>query len=491
MSTYQPVLGSTRAVPTGARRLRDAADDAPVEITMVLRKPSGGAAADSKSLIEADLADIEAVRAFAQDSGLTVESVNAPARAVVLSGTVASMNAAFQVQLGEYQHEQHTYRGRSGDVHVPATLAPVIAAVLGLDERPQARALFRVSSQTAISYPPQEVGRRYGFPTDADGTGQTVAILELGGGYQPADLKTYFTEQGLKTPQITTVAVAGAQNSPGGDADGEVGLDIEVIGAIAQGAAQVVYFAPNSDQGFYQGIAAAIHDQQHQPSVLSISWGGPEDTWTPQAMDSYDALFADAATLGITIYCSAGDDGSADGSSDNSSQVDFPASSPHVIGCGGTTLTATGETVWDEVSSGHGATGGGVSQHFPLPAYQSGAKVPLNPAGQPGRGVPDVAGNADPLTGYQVRFDGKDGVVGGTSAVAPLWAALTAIANQVNKSRAGAGSDVHQALYAAPQAFTNITSGNNGAYQAGPGWDACTGLGSPKAAQVIQVFGTT
>ena len=488
MSSYQPVLGSMRAELSGARRVRDAAEDTSLEVTVVLRRPQVGKDAPG---IEADPADIAAVREFASNAGLTVESVNAPARAVVLAGTVGSMNAAFQVQLGEYQHNDLTYRGRSGQVHVPAALAPVIVAVLGLDDRPQARAQFRVPSATVPGYAPQEIAKRYGFPTDADGTGQTVAILELGGGYDPADLQTYFTEQGLKTPTITAVPVAGANNSPGNDADGEVALDIEVIGAIAQGAAQAVYFAPNTTQGFYQAIAAAIHDQKNKPSVISISWGGPENTWTPQSMDSYDALLADAGTLGIVVYVAAGDNGSADGSTDHSSQVDFPASSPHVIGCGGTTLSTTSETVWNKMSSGEGATGGGVSQHFPLPDYQSGAKVPQNPAHKPGRGVPDVAGDADPTTGYQIRVGGKDGVIGGTSAVAPLWAALTALANQANNARAGAKSEVHKALYAAPTAFTDITSGNNGAYQAGPGWDACTGLGRPNGAQVVQVFGTT
>jgi kumamolisin len=478
--SYLPVLGSDRSIPAGARRLRDVPADQSVEVTVVLRRPSGQ--------IDAAPADIEAVTRFAAETGLTVTSVDRPARAVTLAGSVAQMNAAFQVDLGEYQHAGRTFRGRIGQVRVPTELAPVVKAVLGLDDRPQANAQFRLASAAPSGYPPQEVARRYGFPTDGDGTGQTIAVLELGGGYQLDDLRAYFTGQGLATPPISSVSVHGTQNSPGDEADAEVALDIEVIGAVAQGAAQVVYFAPNTSQGFYQGIAAAIHDKQHQPSVLSISWGGAESSWTGQAMDVYDELFADAATLGVTVFCAAGDNGSTDRSSDGSDQVDFPASSPHVIGCGGTTLTDTGETVWNQLSTGHGATGGGVSRHFPPPAYQSSVRVPLNPDHKPGRGVPDVAGDADPTTGYQIRVGGQDSVVGGTSAVAPLWAGLTAIANQLNRARAGAKRDVHLALYGASAAFTDIVSGNNGTYQAGPGWDPCTGLGRPNGTQVVRAL---
>jgi kumamolisin len=488
---YQAISGSAREELSGVTRLGDADADANVQVTVVLRRPAPVPGAPGPR-IRADPDDVAAVLRFAQDNDLWVDSVDVAGRAVVLSGTVAQMNSAFKVSLGLYRLDKTTtFRGRSGEVQVPVDVAPSITAVLGLDERPQARANFWVNPLVLPGYPPQEVARRYGFPTTSDGTGQTVAVLELGGGFDPADLQTYFTGQGLKMPKVTAVPVGGGQNSPGGDADGEVALDIEVIGAVAQGAAQAVYFAPNTTDGFYQIIAAAVHDQTNKPSVISISWGGPESSWTPQAMDSYDALFADAATLGITVFVAAGDRGSADGSQDNSSQVDFPASSPHVVACGGTTLTDSGETVWNKMTAGQGATGGGVSRHFPLPAYQGGAKVPANPDNKPGRGVPDVAGDADPTTGYQVRVGGKDQVVGGTSAVAPLWAGLTAIANQANNSRAGAKGDVHQALYQAPQAFTDITSGDNGAYQAGPGWDPCTGLGRPNGAQVVQVLGTT
>ena len=196
----------------------------------------------------------------------------------------------------------------------------------------------------------------------------------------------------------------------------------------------------------------------------------------------------DAAALGVTVTVAAGDGGSGDGESDGQPHVDFPASSPYALGCGGTKLLASGssitsEVVWNETSAGEGATGGGVSVVFALPAWQEGSAVPKAPNGSAGRGVPDVAGNADPLTGYQVLVDGGAQVIGGTSAVAPLWAALIARCNQKLGAPLG---DVHAAIYQIGEhAFRDITQGNNGAYQAAPGWDACTGLGSPNGQALL------
>jgi kumamolisin len=489
---YVPVSGSARQVPPGARRLGDAYPHAPVRVTVVLRRAAAQPGAPAS---HPDLARVEE---FAHEHGLTVTSVNLPARSVGLVGTVTEMNAAFRVSLGEYELGGRTYRGREGEVYLPADLASAVVAVLGLDDRPQARAHFRIAGAgeggvrpgpvTARAvrrgYPPQEVARRYGFPTDVDGAGQTVAVIELGGGYRTADLTTYFAAQGLPTPKVTAVSVDGARNSPGEEADAEVMLDIEVIGAVAPGARIAVYFAPNSSMGFYDAVAAAVHDVHRKPSVLSISWGEVEPGWTAQAMDAYDALFADAGALGVTVYAAAGDDGASDRSS--AMNVDFPASSPHVVGCGGTRLTDADETVWNGLADGDGATGGGISRHFGLPVYQSEANVPANPDGNTGRGVPDVAGDADPMTGYLVRVDGADEVIGGTSAVAPLWAALTALANQRNGARSGTP---HGRLYLSSTAFRDITSGNNAGYRAAVGWDPCTGLGSPHGVRMIQVLG--
>lgn len=215
-------------------------------------------------------------------------------------------------------------------------------------------------------------------------------------------------------------------------------LDIEVSAAIATGAKVAVYFAPNTDQGFIDAVTTAVHDSTNKPSVLSISWGGPESTWTQQAITALNESCQAAASVGVTITVASGDDGSTDGVSDGTNHVDFPASSPYVLACGGTKLVASGtsitsETVWNELSLNEGATGGGVSTLFALPTWQANSTVPAPTTKTGGRGVPDVAADADPSTGYTVRVDGETTTIGGTSAVAPLWAGLIALANAANK----------------------------------------------------------
>jgi len=367
--------------------------------------------------------------------------------------------------------------------------------VLGIDDRPQARAQFRMAPRvdTATSYTPLQVGQAYGFP-DADGSGQSLAIVELGGGYTKSDLDRYFSSLGIPVPSVTAVRVDGGKNAPSGDpnsADGEVLLDIEVAGALAPGAVQRVYFAPNTDQGFVDAVTAAAHAIP-TPAAISISWGGPEDSWTEQARHALDQACADAVALGATVLAASGDNGSADGATDGAAHCDFPASSPNVVACGGTRLVLdragaiAKETVWNDAATGGGATGGGVSTAFPVPVWQVDAGVPAA-----GRGTPDVAGNADPQTGYQVYVDGQPGVVGGTSAVAPLWAALVCRLAQMSGKPLGL---IQPTLYkgvaagVAQPGLHDITSGDNGAYKAGSGWDPCTGLGSPDGAALASIL---
>ncbi len=449
--------------------------------------------------------DIERVRAFAAQYGLQVVSENRGTRTVKLSGTVKAFNEAFGVELRHFQHHARTYRCRTGTLTIPSELDSVVEGVFGLDNRPQAKAHFRIRKENAniahaasISYTPLQVAQAYNFPTASNGTGQSIALIELGGGYNSSDLNSFFAGLGLTAPKVTAVSVDGAANSPTGDpngADGEVELDIEVAGAIAPGAQLAVYFAPNTDQGFIDAITTAVHDAKLKPSIISISWGGPETSWTQQSRDALNSACQDASTMGVTILAAAGDDGASDGSTNGAPTVDFPAASPYVLACGGTRLTLSGaaigsETVWNDLSANEGATGGGVSQVFALPSYQQSAKVPKAPNGFAGRGVPDVAGDADPATGYSVLVDGRQAVIGGTSAVAPLWAALLARINQALGANLGF---VNPLLYATKVelSFRDITSGNNGDYSAGPGWDACTGLGSPNGAALLTALRTS
>lgn len=486
-------------------------DTETINISVILKPkqrpaiPDTGADASSRALTReefaaqygADPAAVDKLKQFAEANHLKVTEVSLQRRTVQIEGTVASLTNAFGVELHLYQHEGLEFRGRTGSIQIPEELANSIEAVLGFDNRAQAKTHLRVrkganaasASPQSVSYTPVQIAKLYDFPADADGTGETIGILELGGGYQATDLQNYFDSIGVRQPTVTAVSVDGGENSPStpDSADGEVLLDIEVAGAVAPGANIAVYFAPNTDQGFLDALTTAIHDTVNKPSVISISWGGPESSWTAQAMTAFDSAAQDAAALGVTICAASGDNGSSDGVTTGGNHVDFPASSPHILACGGTSLQSangsiSSETVWNDGESG-GASGGGYSVQFPLPSWQASANV--TPPARGGRGVPDVAGDADPETGYNILVDGQSMVIGGTSAVAPLWSGLIALLNQKLGKPVGF---VQPALYAIPStadAFHDITQGSNGAFSATKGWDAATGLGSPSGTALL------
>jgi kumamolisin len=461
---------------------------------------------DFTRLFGADPADMAAVKTFAANNGLSVVEAHADRCTVVLAGTVAQLEVAFGVKLQQFAHPSGNFRGCLGSIELPIELSGIVRAVLGLDNRPQAQPHFRMrgpQAATSVSphatpgaFSPVQLATLYDFPT-ATGQGQCVAILELGGGFTQTDLRTYFGNLGVGTPTVTAVSVDGGENAPDGDAngpDGEVMLDIEVVGAVAPEATIAVYFAPNTDAGFLDAVTTAVHDTTNKPSVLSISWGSAEANWTQQAMMAMDDAFQAAAALGVTICVASGDNGSSDGVTDGADHVDFPASSPFALACGGTSLRAsnnniTSEVVWNDGANG-GAGGGGVSAFFPVPSWQTGVRATSSSGATKvlkNRGVPDVAGDADPQTGYEVRIDGTDTIIGGTSAVAPLWAGLLARINQLAGKSVGL---IQPQLYKNPHALRDITQGNNGDFSASPGWDACTGLGSPDGRKVATVFTT-
>ncbi len=501
-----PLAGSERQAMPGSRAVAKADPAERLEVTLLLRRRSAGAFARAAAKLHrhdrvaerlerrefadaygSDPADAVLVEVFARRHGLAIVQRDVARRTMILAGTVAQFAAAFGVVLENYQYAGGTFRGRVGAVHLPEELDGIVEAVLGLDNRPQARPHFRVrdAAQTpGQSYTPIQVASLYGFSAGG-GTGQTIGIIELGGGFSPADLRTYFAGLGIAAPAVTVVSVDHAKNHPTKSAngpDGEVMLDIEVAGAVAPGARIVVYFAPNTDAGFIDAVTTAIHDETNAPNVISISWGSSESAWTAQAQRALDSALQAAAMMGVTVCVASGDNGSTDGVGDGHEHVDFPASSAYALACGGTAITTRGEALASEVvwnDPGGGATGGGESSVFDLPLWQSGEQLTLvSGVSRPleKRGVPDVSGDAAPGSGYAVRVDGKDVVIGGTSAVAPLWAALIARANAAAGRSLGF---VNPALYANRAAFRDIVSGDNGAYSAGDGWDACTGLGSP------------
>ncbi len=514
---FSVVSGSERQAVRGARLISNTHPDQTIEVSVRIRSKSEAKREELKSALGkpgfkqmsraqyenahgADPADLNQIRRFAQEFGLKVHETGTELarRTVLLSGTAANLQKAFHVELKEYSHPQGNFRGRVGNISVPADYADIVTGVFGLDNRRQAEPHFRrmpltpgIKAHTAsASHDPNEVAQIYDYPT-GDGTGQCVGIIELGGGFQLDDLNNYFSSLNINPPQVISVLVDGGTNSPGdpNGADGEVMLDIEVVGAVAPAAKIVVYFAPNTDQGFLDAITTAVHDSTNQPSVISISWGSAESGWTSQSLTNFDEAFQSAAAMGVTVCVASGDNGSSDGVNDGHNHVDFPASDPFVLGCGGTTLQASNghivsETVWNDQPSG-GATGGGVSDVFPLPTWQSGFGVPSPSDSNGGRGVPDVSGDADPNTGYNILVDGESAVIGGTSAVAPLWAGLLARINQKMGKPVGFLNPLIYAQAVEASGFHDVTEGNNGAFNAGPGWDACSGLGSPDGAQLL------
>jgi kumamolisin len=539
MANYKehvPLKGSERVVVSGAKASGAANPDESLQVTVLLRSRAQAEDAKSKttkataaekaaveSLLQKHAAerqhltreqflaqrgalqeDVQKIEEFAHEYGLSISDANLAKGSVTLSGTVANFSKAFDVELLNYESSSGPYRGRTGPVNIPSELDGIVTAVLGLDNRPQARPHFRThrpamtsharTVQPAGTFTPVQIAQLYDFPAKADGTGQSIAIIELGGGFRSGDIQRYFKNTlNMTPPKVVAISVDGGLNKPTGDPngpDGEVMLDIEVAGAVAPKSTFAVYFAPNTDKGFYDAIAAAVHDTRYNPSVISISWGGPESSWSQQSLTEYNTLLEDAATLGVTVCVASGDNGSTDGLTDGLQHVDFPASSPYSLACGGTNLTSANgkygnEVVWNEMANQEGSTGGGVSDFFPKPAYQADGpnlKVPasVNTGSFVGRGVPDVSGDADPVTGYDVYVDGQASVIGGTSAVAPLWAGLTACINQILSKRVGSmPSLVYSQVAPVNGTFHDITQGNNGKFSAGPGWDPCTGWGSP------------
>jgi kumamolisin len=499
----------------------------------------------------ADPADLKKIADWAQACKLKVIDSSVAMRRVLVEGTIADVNAAFGVELRDYEHPiTGRYRGRQGKIYIPEELGGVIEGVEGLDTRQTGRKRCRrgrwlpvdvqsLKPQAAKTekggvpaahavvadpfpgtfFPPQ-VGQLYDYPPNLDGTGQNIAVFAFNGGtggdphggYNLAALNIYFEKVlGSTTPRITDVVIQGPGNDPGpetkasgerGDSTDEVMLDMCVVGSVAPGAHIFMYFTEFTTQGWVDALHTAVTDD-NQISVISISYGNPEDdpqgAWTPMGINLVNQVFQAAIAQGITICCASGDDGSLDDER-TGAHVDFPASSPFVLGVGGTRLVAnssndptsmTDETVWNELSQGGGAGGGGISSVFPKPEYQNGVTVPpsADPPHKIGRGVPDVSALADPETGVAVmHINGKQlDPVGGTSASAPLWAALIARINQGLQARCGF---LNPLLYTkfAKGVLRDITVGNNGAYEAGPGWDACTGLGSPQGQNLLKAL---
>jgi kumamolisin len=471
--------------------------------------------------------DLDAVVAFAKQHKLKVVKQSSAMRLVRVNGTAKQMEEAFGVKLRHYEHpEGGIYRSYEGELQLPAELAGLVEGVLGLDNRKMVRTHPRLSTRAAEgegeqapanAYTPPTLAKLFDFPA-GNGAGQCVAVLAFNGevmstgqsakgGYEASALEGYFTNTlGQQAPAITDVVVQGPGNDPGNgseesDASGEVLLDLCTVGGVLPGANVAVYFTEFTEEGWVNAIKAAVSDTTNKPKVISCSYGNPEDDetkgmWTEQAVKLVNGAFEQAAAQGITICCASGDEGSADEPGSGTPHVDFPASSPWVLGCGGIRLEAepatgkiSSEQVWNDLDKKEGATGGGVSRLFAVPEWQTAAGVPPNADNKsgPGRGVPDVASLADPETPMWVLMpNGQLGGIGGTSASAPLWSALITLLNGLTGTPLGF---CNPQLYShLKDSLVDIVKGDNGSYKAGKGWDACTGWGRPDGEKLLQAL---
>jgi kumamolisin len=505
--------GSFRAEPLGAKYVGELDDGAVVSITVHLKNPASvvnapGSAADfaelakpitRQGLVNARAEEyapaVAAFREFATRHGLTLGDVDPTRRCLRLLGSAAQMADVFGTRLRLYDDGRRRFHGRSGVLHIPEEIAPWTRAVLGLDCRPQVKRRLRNLAGAAAGPGmwPSEIAGLYGVPSGGSAAGQCVGVIALGGGYLETDLVAAADGANRPHPVVIDVPVDGVTNNfNGGDAsDEELALDLQVVSAIAPGARIAVYFTANNIQNLAAALHQAVLDNVNRPQVISVSWGSAEEFWTDPAREAMHAALADAVRLKVTVVVAAGDFLATGGLMDGQAHVFFPASSPYVLSCGGTApaldpagSAIVGEVVWNDGDVG---TGGGISDSFPVPDYQ--AHLALPPSVNDNavrRGLPDVAGAAARNPGYRIVLNGAQIAKDGTSAAAPLWAALIALANAQRGTPVGL---INPFLYANPGLCRPIIQGDNRTqgigYNAGTGWNACTGLGVPKGADIV------
>jgi kumamolisin len=521
---FVPLAHSHRPAKDGAERLAEVAPETSVELTLALRGPDLPHVDDLAlhPMSRADLA--KAASAAPEDAqrvgealgrfGFTVEAVSLPTRSMRVRGTAAQAEAAFRTRLSRYASaEAGAFRGREGDLSLPAELDGLVTGVFGLDERPVVRRRSAPLQARGAAGPfgPSDLEARYNFP-DGDGAGQQIVIAEFGGGYLANDLALYCQRVGRPQPRVTVTpfgvgvptTVAEIQALPPDEQNAaqlatlEVSTDVQIVAGLCPAAEIFLYFAPVSQKGVIDLLDALIAGQPADPVAVSISWGFAEDSGqlSAAAVQAIDQKLQQLAMIGVTVCVSAGDDGSGAQMSDGKAHVDFPASSAFTLGVGGTMLADGEEVVWWQdpgrrTPAGGGATGGGVSELFARPAWQAVEVASINPGARAGRVVPDVAALAgDP--GYEIMLIDAPFTNGGTSAATPVWAAL--VARMAQHLPAGKQRRfLTRLLYEASGGTTvgglgcrPVVSGDNAShphpgkgYAAGPGFSACAGWGVP------------
>ncbi len=488
----------------------------------------------------ADEEDLKALEKFAALHNLKVVEKSASKRTVVVSGTAVQFNEIFKAGITYYETGGKRYHANTNEIHLPNELSAIVTHIFGMDNRPVSTRLS--SPGTTAPLTPAQVAALYNFPANS-AEGQTIGVLEFAGGYRiddqgkPTDIDSFFNGQGLIASKVVPVLKDGAINDQNAESTGgiswivelnasyEIALDIDVAASVAQQATIVVYFGANNSFGWQDLIWAAINDEVNNPSILSISWGGAEDvSWAPRDLGAISLLFQQASLMGITVLAASGDAGANSGVHDGLPHVEYPASDHWVTACGGTVISNVNdghfsENTWNnrenagEIGLVGGATGGGISKIFSRPYWQitEGSAIDeflVNPFTM--RGVPDIAGNASPASGYNIIAQDGVATIGGTSAVAPLYAGLVAVMNARLGYRLGfINPYLYQAKLANPLALRDIADGiSNGllcykeingpqppydivfcpGFESVNGWDACTGLGVINGMEFLRFF---
>ncbi|HKN97312.1 MAG TPA: S53 family peptidase [Pseudonocardiaceae bacterium] len=430
--------------------------------------------------------DVAKVTGYLRSAGLTVTHVSGNRQVVDATGTAATVDKAFATRIATYRQGTKSFYANASAPSLPSDVAGVVAGISGLDNH-ATRHSAAVPNQKVGKHPlavagltPAQLRTAYHTSSLGDGKGQTVALWEFDG-YQASNIAGYDNQFGLKAPAPQTVSVDGANyDASPGQGQGEVELDVELVQAMAPAANTLVYEAPNSDQGQVDMANQIVTDDR--VSVTSVSWGECETAASQASITGTDNALQQGAAEGISFFVASGDSGSDDCRTGGTA-VDYPASDPNVSGAGGTSLTtdASGgygsETAWS-------GSGGGDSAVFGTPAYQN------DPSGR--RAVPDVSLDADPNTGYAIFSAGQWLEFGGTSCAAPMWAGFAALYDAKSVGRLGNGNQAFYSIASGPaggSAFHDITSGSNGAFDAGAGYDAVTGLGSYDGAGLAAALG--
>ncbi len=441
-----------------------------IELSATL--PAERAYADRAALeaqTAADPDDLELLRRYC--GRYDIEVVSSHWRAAALTGSMHQLVKAFGATAGIYELEdKRRFRHRSKSLHAPPEIATILQGVFGIHQWPRSHAIGRMQPHVV---PPsaKDIVARYAFP-DGDGSTQAIAIVQLRGEFRNDDFAACMKSQGVvaKKPIVRRIDDAELHHGIETAKDLESAIDTQIVGALAPGAQIVIYAAPDDERGVLDAIRHSLFDYKNNPSIISISFGFPEYLWTPAALTILNDLFAFAALAGVSVFCASGD-GGAELDREGRAHVLAPASSPFAHACGGTQIGKDdSESVWPQ-------SGGGFSALFDVPPWQgAAAAVARAYKATPGRGVPDVAAQATP--GYRVYFNGKAFAMGGTSAVAPMWAALASrLAQRIGHSLGFFSPLLYNAN--AKRAFREATSGGNDRYKGAPGWNPCVGLGAP------------